>query len=263
MEKYRKILKGIKYKSLSRHKFGFGIHSPFVYEFVTGVMRNREKKPAFAEIEKLRKDLLKSEKTLQYHDPGAGSARLRDKNRKIKNIVKSSSVSGKYGSLLFRIVEEFKPKVILEIGTSLGISTLYLAKANKDARVYTLEGAEPLAEVALENFNKLKVQNVQLIPGLFKVTLAETLNEIKMADLVFFDGNHTKKATLEYFYKCLERAGDHAIFIFDDIHWSRGMEEAWDEIKRESKVRVTIDLFRMGLVFFRKGLYRQDFTIRY
>jgi len=263
MEKYGKILKGIKYKSLSRHRFGFGIHSPFVYEFVTGVMRNREKKPAFAEIEKLRKDLLKSEKTLQYHDPGAGSARLRDKNRKIKNIIRSSSVSGKYGRLLFRIVEEFKPKTILEIGTSLGISTLYLAKANKNARVYTLEGAEPLAEVARENFSKMKVQNVHLIPGLFEGTLAETLNEIKIADLVFFDGNHTKKATLDYFYKCLERAGDHTIFIFDDIHWSRGMEEAWNEIKREDKVRVTIDLFRMGLVFFRKGLYRQDFTIRY
>ncbi len=263
MEKYRKIIKGIKYKSLSRHKYGFGIHSPFVYEFVTGVMRSREKKPAFAEIEKLRRELKKSEKTLHYNDPGAGSVVLRGKHRKIKNIVKSSSVSGKYGRLLYRIVEEFRPKIILEIGTSLGISTLYLAKANEDAIVYTLEGAEPLAEVARKNFEILKVQNVRLIQGLFDETLPDTLSKIKTADLVFFDGNHIEAATLDYFYQCLEKAGDHTIFIFDDIHWSHGMEKAWKQIINEEKVRVTIDLFRMGLVFFRKGLYRQDYTIRY
>lgn len=263
MKKYRKILKGIKYKSLSRHKYGFGIHSPFVYKFVTEVMRSKEKKPAFTEIEELRKELRRSEKILHYNDPGAGSVKLRGKNRKIANIAKTASVSGKYGRLLYRIVEEFKPKTILEIGTALGMSTLYLAKANEKAVVYTLEGAESLADVARENFDKMKVQNVKLIPGLFETTLPGILDEINGPDLVFFDGNHTKNATLDYFYQCLERVGDQTIFIFDDIHWSGGMEEAWERIKMEDKVRVTIDLFRVGLVFFRKGLYRQNFTIRY
>ncbi len=261
--KYRHIWKGIKYKLFSRHRKGHGIHSPFVFEFVTKVLRNREEKPVYAEIDELRKSLQGSQETVSYKDPGAGSATLPVNNRKIADIVKAASISGKYGKLIYRMVEKYTPEIILEIGTSLGLSTLYLAKANEKAKVYTLEGAEPVARLAKDNFNRMNALTIQLKTGLFKDSLPETLSKLKMVDMVFFDGNHTKEASLDYFYQCLEKAGNQTIFIFDDIHWSEGMENAWNIIKTDERVRISIDLFRMGIVFFNKGIAKQDFIIRY
>lgn len=262
-DKYRHIWKGIKYKLFSQHRKGHGIHSPFVFEFVTKVLRNHEERPVYAEIDELRKYLQSSHETVSYRDPGAGSVSLPVKNRKIADIIKTASISDKYGRLIYRMVEKYNPGIILEIGTSLGISTLYLAKANEKAKVYTLEGAEPVARVAKDNFTRMNSLNIQLKTGLFKDSLPEILSELKMVDLVFFDGNHTKEATLDYFYQCLEKAGNQTIFIFDDIHWSVGMEDAWNIINTNKKIRISIDLFRMGIVFFNKGFSKQKFIIRY
>lgn len=262
-DKYRHFWKGIKYKLFSRHRYGYGIHSPFVFEFVTKILRNHDEKPVYAEIEGLRKRLQSSQERVTYEDPGAGSAILPVKDRKIADIAKAASISRKYGRLIYRMVEKYAPGIILEIGTSLGISTLYLAKANEKAQVYTLEGAEPVAKIALDNFKRMNALNVQLKTGLFEDSLPETLRGLKTVDLVFFDGNHTKNATLDYFYQCIEKAGNQSIFIFDDIHWSEGIEDAWNIIKMDDRVRISIDLFRLGIVFFNRGITRQDFIIRY
>ena len=262
-DKYRHFWKGIKYKLFSRHRYGFGIHSPFVFEFITEVLRNSEEKHVYAKIEGLRKRLRSSQEIVSYMDPGSGSVTLPVKNRKITDIAKAASISSKYGKLIYRIVEKYTPETIVEIGTSLGISTLYLSKANEKAQVYTLEGAEPVAEIAQDNFSGMNAMNIQLRAGLFKDSLPETLRGLKSVDLVFFDGNHTKDATLDYFNQCLDKAGNQTIFIFDDIHWSEGMEDAWNIIKANERVSISIDLFRIGIVFFNKGLTREDFIIRY
>ncbi|RLD35768.1 MAG: SAM-dependent methyltransferase [Bacteroidetes bacterium] len=262
-DKYRHFWKGIKYKLFSRHRYGFGIHSPFVFEFITEVLRNSEEKHVYAKIEGLRKRLRSSQEIVSYMDPGSGSVTLPVKNRKITDIAKAASISSKYGKLIYRIVEKYTPETIVEIGTSLGISTLYLSKANEKAQVYTLEGAEPVAKIAQDNFSGMNANNIQLRAGLFKDSLPEILSELKSVDLVFFDGNHTKDATLDYFNQCLDKAGNQTIFIFDDIHWSEGMEDAWNIIKANERVSISIDLFRIGIVFFNKGLTREDFIIRY
>ena len=127
----------------------------------------------------------------------------------------------------------------------------------------TIEGAEPLIQKADLNFKTLQRKNIRLIEGEFDKSLPEVLSAVQSVDLVFFDGNHSFDATWKYFSQCLERSHDNSIFIFDDIHWSDEMEQVWDKIKQSKNVRVTIDLFRMGIVFFRKELSKQDFVIKY
>ncbi len=80
--------------------------------------------------------------------------------------------------------------------------------------------------------------------------------------LLFIDGNHQKEATLAYFEKLLPTVHNDSVMIFDDIHWSKGMEEAWEIIKQHSEVRVTIDTFQWGLVFFRREQEKEHFVIR-
>lgn len=125
----------------------------------------------------------------------------------------------------------------------MGITTAYLAGASKASNIFTLEGSKNTAAIAQENFAKLGLQNINLIHGSFDDRLPGLLLEIQKADLAFVDGNHRKIPTLQYFQQFLQKSTDQSIFIFDDIHWSSGMEEAWKEIQDYPSVTLTIDLF--------------------
>ena len=247
------------FKSQSRH----GLHSPFVYELMDKVILNDNEYYAYKEIQSLQAQLLLSDKKINVTDFGAGSSLTPKTQRKIKDNARHSAKSVKYGKLLFRLVNYFKPKTMLELGTSLGISTLYQAKAAPDSTFITLEGSTEVAEEAKLNFQKLKASHIRLICGEFSETLPVAVEELSPVDYVFFDGNHQKKATLHYFNLCLPKSQNHSVFIFDDIHWSKGMEEAWEEIKNHPSVTVTIDLFFLGLVFFRKEQVKQHFILRF
>jgi predicted O-methyltransferase YrrM len=161
------------------------------------------------------------------------------------------------------LVNRFQPEEVLELGTSLGISSAYLASANSKIKVITIEGCKEIAEKAKENFKKLGLQNIEQHLGNFDDVLPQLLSEKKKIDFVFFDGNHRKEPTLNYFKQCLAHAHEGSIFIFDDIYWSSEMKEAWNEIKMNERVTVTLDLFFMGIVFFRKEQVKQHFIIRY
>ena len=261
---FQLLFKYLSYKLKSKHKHGYGIHSPFVFELLTNTMRNFKSFDCYKDIENLRKTAKHSNKIIEIEDFGAGSHILKSDKRKIKDIAKYSLTKKKYAQLLFRLVKHFKPKTILEFGTSLGITTLYLAKGNNEAKVITLEGSKEIAKEAKNNFEKLNLNNINIITGEFDKNISKVLSDIKNLDFVFFDGNHTKEATLSYFNQCLPYVLNDTVFIFDDIHWSQQMEEAWEEIKQNKKITITIDLFFMGLVFFRKeNYYKQDFTIRF
>ncbi len=253
------------FKLKAKHKNGHGIHSPFIYNFLTEIIENEnENFYSFFEIEKLRFDLLKSKEKIKVKDFGAGSKKnFSSKWRKISDITKYSSQSSRFGKLLFRIVNEFKPKTILEIGTSFGIGTSYLAKVNSKNKIFTLEGCEEIINIAKKNFKILKLKNIFIKKGEFSKTIPEVLREIKFLDFVFFDGNHRKKQTLEYFNICLKKSHEKSIFIFDDIHWSKEMEEAWEKIKENEKVKVSLDLFFIGIIFFRKNLQKQNYVINF
>lgn len=238
-----------------------GIHSPFVFALYNDVVNKKGNYYAFDKIEQLRKKLLASTKEIEVTDLGAGKSG----KRTIYEIAGRSAKSRKYCELLFRLVYHFKPNTILELGTSLGISTSYLASADPNAKVTTIEGCSNIATEAQKNFESLDLKNIRSIVGNFGTVLPDVLSELQTPDslLVFIDGNHRKEPTLNYFRQCIAHGNNDSIFIFDDIHWSNNMEEAWEEIKAHPQVTVTIDLFFLGIVFFRQEQAKEDFTIRF
>lgn len=243
---------------------GHGIHSPFVFEFITKILNDRTDYPRYQEIEILRKKLLVDKTLLSIEDFGAGSSSSKSNHRTVSSIAKNAAKPKKFGQLLYRMVQYYKPDTIIEMGTSLGITTCYLASGNSFAKVITLEGAEAIAQVATKNFDLLKLKNIGLIKGNFDITLQSILTHESSIDFVFIDGNHRYAPTINYFNQLLSKSNNSTIFVFDDIHWSTEMEQAWDEIKNNSSVTCTIDLFFIGIVLFKKEIKeKQHFKIRF
>lgn len=265
MKKRFKLLKSfLKYLLSSKYYRGHGVHSPFLYKFVRHVIFKRESKSKYKEIELLRKSLSRDKRLLEINELGAGSINLKGVKRTIADIVKNSAIKPKYGRLLTRIVENQQPKTIFELGTSLGISACYILKgASAKSELYTIEGVPEFAKIANETFKKLNLTNFSLFNSDFDYCLPELLNQVITVDLVFFDGNHTKDATIRYFEMCLNKTNNKSVFIFDDIHWSDEMEQAWDYIKNHKNVKVAIDLFQFGIVFFRKEMMKENYIIKF
>lgn len=239
------------------------VHSPFMFDLVTTVINGKTKAPVFDTIEKKRETLLQDHSVLNVTDFGTAFGGNKTYKRKISAIAKYSAKPEKYARLLYRIVNHYKPSTMLELGTSLGISTLYQAAASGQASFITLEGCSETARIAKENFREAGFKNIEVITGDFQNTLPVALDEFNTLDYVFFDGHHSKIPTLNYFEQCLKKSNDKSIFIFDDINWSDDMQAAWIKIKNHPRVIVTVDLFMLGIVFFNPELSRQHFTIRF
>lgn len=257
------IIKYLRYKqkSVTRYK----IHSPFVFEFAEKVLHDHSHYNDYKKIDEIRKSMHRNNRSIELIDFGAGAKTYPYSTyiRKIKTIAKRTEQPLKYSNILYRIASFYRPANILELGTSLGLSTMNFALGNPDSKIISVEGCASVASVAEDNFKKLGIENIRVIIGNFDNTLPKLLEKEASPDLVFFDGNHRKDKTLDYFNLCLKKVNNNTIFVFDDIHWSAGMEEAWEIIKSHAEVKVTIDLFLMGIVFFRKELSKQDFMIRY
>ncbi|MCQ2960519.1 MAG: class I SAM-dependent methyltransferase [Bacteroidales bacterium] len=257
------IKKTIGYLLTAGHKYGHRIHSPFVYDLIQSVFRAKPSKSVFKKIEKRRKCLLNDSTEIKIQDFGAGSKQNASNCRKINYIASTSLSDGKYAKLLYNLVHRYQPQTVLELGTSLGISTAYLACGAPDAKIISLEGAESIAEYAKETMKQCEVDNVKIIVGNFNDTLSSALEELGSVDCAFIDGNHTKEATLRYFEQIFPYCNSNTVLIFDDISWSEGMNEAWKTIIADERVTVSVDLCQKGLVFFREGIIKQDFVIRY
>lgn len=219
----------------------------------------------FAPIQRLRKELRKNRQLITVTDFGAGSKINSSRQRSIGDIARNSQKPARFGRLLFRLVQRFQAKTVIDLGTSLGITTAYLAKASQpfDGRVLTFEGCPETAAIALQNFDQLGLPNVTIVVGNINETLEPQLSTLSSVDFAFFDANHRYEPTVRYFETCLTKIHNDTVFVFDDIHWSDEMEQAWNHVKRHSAVSVTIDLFWVGLVFFRKEQPKQDFILRF
>jgi predicted O-methyltransferase YrrM len=246
-------------KAKNRH----GLHSPFVYKLVDSVIYDYADSKVYQEIESIRKKLLVDNRMITITDLGAGSLLNNNKQKRVGDIAANALKQPKLAQLLYRLAAHFKPRNMIELGTCLGITTLYLQKAAPDARVYTMEGCPQTAGVAKETFKQAGLNDVELITGNFDDNLPGVINNLDQLDFVFVDGNHQKDATLKYFEWCLPKVHEDTLLIFDDIYWSEGMKEAWAQIKAHPQVTVTVDLFWIGLVFFKSGRVKEDFLIRY
>ena len=243
---------------------GHGIHSPFVFNFIKNVLRDKKEYEYYPIIEKGRQQLLKQKGQIEVEDFGAGSAIIKTNKRVIADMARSSLKPAKYAQLLFRIINYYQPKTILELGTSFGITTSYLAAGNAKAKVYTIEGSPAIAAIAAKTFNRVGLKNIELIQGDFNNTLPALLTKLNTIDLAFIDGNHLKDPTLDYFQQLLSHSTISSILIFDDIHWSAEMESAWAIIQQHPSVTLSIDLFFIGIVFLNPDFnHKQQFTIRF
>jgi predicted O-methyltransferase YrrM len=251
-------------KHLLRAGNAHSIHSPFVYDLYTKAIRSNTSGSAdFREIENLRKRLLKDSDEIEILDLGAGSRRNKSNRRKISEIARNAEKPARFGALFYRLTRFFNPQTVLELGTSLGLTTAYFAKAAPHSKVTTMEGCPETARLAAQNFMELGVGTVEVVVGNIDLKLPEWLRaQQKTVDLVFFDANHRLEPTLRYFEEVLPYTNESSVLILDDIYWSEEMTQAWEQIKAHPQVRVTIDLFWVGLVFFRKEQAKENFVLR-
>ena len=240
-----------------------GIHSPYVFELLNNTINNKTPYYIFKPIEQYRKFLSVDIREIEVEDYGAGSNYTSSKRKKVSKIANTSLKRAKYAQLLFRLALKRKPKTILELGTSLGITTLYFSYSNSATQIITIEGSKEIARIAEQNFKKFKRNKIDLQIGTFSDKLPDILSGLHELEFAFIDGHHDKIATMAYFKTLLTKKTENSLFIFDDIHWSKGMEEAWKIIQSHEDVSLTIDLFEMGLVFFMKRKQKEHFLIRF
>jgi len=276
-----------------------GLHSPFVFDLYLNLIKKDAVSPDYDRIEAIRQQMLQSSEQIRVTDYGAGSKVNASPVREVRDIAKNSKKSARLGRLFYRLIQQFNYEYIFDLGTSLGLTTLYLA-ANSKTQVTTFEGCPETAKVAMRNFEqfavyspKSTVGNLERIKGHEAIesqqspitnhqseidnrqsaiqTIVGNLDEVltfqvtaaPKIDFAFFDANHRYEPTIRYFETCLQKAHNDSLFVFDDIHWSAEMEAAWAYIKAHPSVTVTIDLFAVGLVFFRKQQPKQDFVLRW
>lgn len=254
----------LKYLVTAHNGRGHGIHSPFVYDLVRNVFIDKKPYAGYTIPEQYRKMLLQDRTGLEIEDLGAGSVLGMMKKRMVFEIAGTSVKPRRYSQLLYRLAAYYKYKRILELGTSLGVTTSYLASVPGVEQVVTMEGASAVADLAQRHFDKFGLGQVLLMKGAFDVRLEEALAGLGHVDLAFIDGNHRLEPTLHYFESIMPRTNEYSCIIFDDIHWSEEMEAAWKKICKDDRVTLSIDLFFIGLVFFRKEFReKQHFVIRY
>jgi predicted O-methyltransferase YrrM len=249
---FRLMLRYLQY-FLSAHT-RYDLHAPFAYELAEHVLEDTRRFYAFQDIEFLRQGLLKNQDSVQIQDYGAGSLVSANPVRQVRSLARYSAISAESGALLFRLVQFTKPQKMLELGTSLGLSAAYQSLAARNAEMISIEGCPQTAALARQNLAKLDIQNVTLFVGTFEQQLSRALEQLKQVDYLFIDGDHREGASLTYFETCLPYLHEQSVVVMADIHWSNEMESAWRTLQRHEQVRLSVDLFHFGLLFFRSEI---------
>ncbi len=249
----------IKYWFTAKTKYS--IHSPFVYHLVSEVLAKKTPKEIRQKLDTYRMSLSKDTNQIHVTDFGAGSRVFTSNIRSVQAIAKYAGISRHKSDILQKLVAYFKPENILELGTSLGIGTAAMAIAYPNTQITSLEGCPETAKIANKYLSNFQFNSCRIIIGEFSAQLPKILSN-QTFDLMYFDGNHQKEATIQYFESCLPQVHNNTLCIFDDIHWSKGMEEAWKYIIHHPRTTVCIDLYHVGLVFFRKEQEPQNFIIK-
>lgn len=240
------------------------VHSPFVFDFYNELILNNYPYNDFFTLNAVRQALLKDETIIDVTDYGAGSRKLKTNQRQVSDIAKMGISNKKQSEFFYRLINKFKPHTIIELGTSLGLNTLYLAKAAPQSTIYTMEGCANIHQYAQGVFNQCQQNNIKALQGNFNTELPALLKNLDTIDLLYVDGNHAYEPTVNYFKLALEKKNANSIFIFDDINWSDDMQKAWKEIYSHPEVTLSLDFFYFGIVFFRKeSLQKEHFVLRF
>ena len=228
------------------------------------LIRNNYPYKDFDELNTIRKKLSLNHQEINIIDFGAGSKSLSSNKRKISDIAKKGIAQQKQAEFLYRVLNKFYPENIVELGTSIGLTTLYFSKVVPKSSIYTIEGCPDLFQFSKNLFKEHSANNITSLNGNFNTELPTLLNKLPKLDFLYIDGNHTYDATIQYFNLALEKKHPGTILVFDDIYWSEGMEKAWKEICIHPQVKLTLDLFQFGIVFFRtENKEKEHFVLRF
>ena len=237
------------------------LHAPFIYDLYKKVIKKKYKEDrAYKSIEQVRKGFLDSEKSITIHDFGSGSNNASD--RKISKIAQYGISRKSFSQLFDSLINYLEATEIIELGTSLGVNTLYLANG-EHRNVTTFEGAPALCAIAQAVFDGNGKTNIKIVEGDINTTLPDYLERITKVDLAFIDANHKYQPTLQYFDWLLKKAHDKTCFVFDDIHRNKEMEAAWRKLNESYEVALSIDLYQVGLVFINPELRKQSYTLKF
>lgn len=243
------VLKYLNYKITAYTEHD--VHSPFVYNFYMELLKNKQAHNDFPGLNALRKELEANTETIEITDLGAGSRKLKSNKRKIGDIARYGIAQQKQAEFLYRLIHKFNPGTLVELGTSIGLTSLYLSKAAAGSQLYTIEGCPNLSAFSKALFQKQEVTNIDLRTGNFNEVLPKLLTELHSLDFIYIDGNHAYEPTMHYFKLALQKKNPSTIMVFDDIYWSSDMERAWKEIHSKPEVSLSMDFFHFGIVFFR------------
>ncbi len=237
------------------------VHSPYVYRLLMECLENRKEYNVFAKIDLLRQLLAQENREFDIEDLGAGSRQFKTSKRTVSGILATSVLSKKEGNFLFNLARILTPKTGLELGTSLGLSALYLCLGARQLDLHTIEGDQSIHDIAVENFKHADV-DAHAYCGAFDHVLPNILPTIAPLDVVYIDGNHSYEATLRYHQMLSPHLSKDAILIYDDIYWSSGMTKAWQELIVDPSFQYSIDLFNFGLLIKQeRAIKKQHFTI--
>ena len=273
----------LRHSLTARHTGGHGIHSPYLFEWVRMVMSDENSYYAWREIEKVRANMLADTREVEFEDYGSRAARsLEDgsgtayslengsgaayglvfrERRRVCDIAKRSLAKKKYAQMLARLVNWLGDGLtIVELGTSLGVTTAYMAAMDSRNKVVTYEGCAAVAAIAKENWKALGIRNIECRVGEITADMLE--RDLDEVDVAFIDANHTYTSTLAYFNVLAKKVHAKSVIVVDDIHYNPEMERAWKEICADERVTSTMDLYQMGLVFFDQHYWKRHYGIR-
>lgn len=258
----------LRHQLTARNSGGHGIHSPYLFEWVRMVMNDPHRFYAWDKIEQVHERLLSDERELVFVDYGSGaSVKGEERVLKVCDIAKTSLSKKKYAQMLARLVNwlgtsdkpETRSLTIVELGTSLGITTAYMAAMDSRNKVVTYEGCSAVSSIARETWKALGIRNIDCRVGEIQVDVLSA--DLQQVDVVFVDANHTYAGTRAYLNILLEKVHAKSVIVIDDIHYSPAMEQAWREICADERVTSSMDLYQMGMLFFDPHFWKRHYVL--
>ena len=234
------------------------VHSPFLYAFYQEVMSFKGD-PTTKRIDKHLDDIRQSSEPIQISGFGAGSRKRKTPNT-IGQVAKRSGTSKRWGRFLYKLAQRSQGPVI-ELGTNLGIGTAYLASGTNHM-VYTVEGCSNLSTFAKDSLTRLELTNVDFLTAAIQDINWYDVLKGKSPGLVYIDADHTFDATVAFYSIFKNLINDQSVIVIDDINWSDEMRNAWQEIVKDDKITLSVDLFFKGLLFFDPALSKQNIILK-
>lgn len=262
LKKISLLIKYLNFCISSKSKYG--IHSPAIYSLISQDLKSVIDNSILEIFRNNRDELYSNRRVIEVSHFRNNRNKITyyiEMNR-IRSLARKISLNKRDGELLFRLIRKYKPETIIELGTGFGLSTLYMAVANPQSKIYTFEGCANKAEVASSIFRRNELMNISLLTGIFDKLLRPLTVQLTSVDFAFIDGDHTSKGMLNYFDILLPKCTEKTILVFHDIHWSTDMENGWKQLISAPEITATLDFFTLGVVFFDKKMSKQNSKIR-